>query len=44
VAPYRNGRFSGSALETAAFAIFLYPRMLGVAGEVDVHLNRGDAT
>jgi hypothetical protein len=39
--PYRSGQFSGSALETAAFTIFLYPRMLGCAAEVDDHLNRG---
>ena len=39
--PYRDGQFSGSALETAAFTIFLYPRMLGCAAEVDDHLNRG---
>jgi succinyl-CoA synthetase alpha subunit len=28
-------------LETAAFTIFLYPRMLGCAAEADDHLNRG---
>ena len=28
-------------LETAAFTIFLYPRMLGCAAEIDDHLNRG---
>ena len=39
--PYRNGQFSGSALETAAFTIYLYPRMLGCAAEVDDHMNRG---
>jgi succinyl-CoA synthetase alpha subunit len=39
--PYRNGVFSEPALETAAFTIFLYPRMLGCAAEVDDHMNRG---
>jgi hypothetical protein len=39
--PYRNGQYSGAALETAAFTIFLYPRMLGCAAEVDDHMNRG---
>ena len=39
--PYRAGRFTTQALETAAFTIFLYPRMLGCAAEIDDHLNRG---
>jgi succinyl-CoA synthetase alpha subunit len=39
--PYRAGAFTGAALETAAFTIFLYARMLGCAAEVDDHLNRG---
>jgi hypothetical protein len=39
--PYRSGDYVGGALETAAFTIFLYPRMLGCAAEVDDHLNRG---
>jgi succinyl-CoA synthetase alpha subunit len=39
--PFRGGRFSSGALETAAFTIFLYPRMLGCAAEIDDHLNRG---
>jgi succinyl-CoA synthetase alpha subunit len=39
--PFRSGRFSSNALETAAFTIFLYPRMLGCAAEIDDHLNRG---
>jgi hypothetical protein len=33
--------FLEQAMETAAFTIFLYPRMLGCAAEVDDHLNRG---
>jgi hypothetical protein len=39
--PWRQGAFSEEALETAAFTIFLYPRMLGCAAEIDDHLNRG---
>jgi hypothetical protein len=39
--PYRSGNYSGAALETAAFTIFLYPRMLGCAAEIDDHMNRG---
>ena len=39
--PYCEGTFSGEALETAAFTIFLYARMLGCAAEVDDHMNRG---
>jgi hypothetical protein len=39
--PYQSGAFSSQALEIAAFSIFLYPRMLGCAAEIDDHLNRG---
>ena len=39
--PYCSGALSGGALETAAFTIFLYARMLGCAAEIDDHLNRG---
>ncbi|MEJ8821656.1 CoA-binding protein [Variovorax humicola] len=39
--PYLRGEYSGEALETAAFTIFLYPRMLGCAAEIDDHMNRG---
>ena len=39
--PYRSGKLSQEALETSAFTIFLYARMLGCAAEVDDHLNRG---
>jgi succinyl-CoA synthetase alpha subunit len=39
--PYRCGEYDSAALETAAFTIFLYPRMLGCAAEVDDHMNRG---
>ena len=38
---YRDGSFSEPALETAAFTVFLYGRMLGCAAEIDDHLNRG---
>jgi hypothetical protein len=39
--PYCSGALPGGALETAAFTIFLYARMLGCAAEIDDHLNRG---
>ena len=39
--PYRSGALSDEALETAAFTIFLYARMLGCAAEIEDHLNRG---
>jgi succinyl-CoA synthetase alpha subunit len=39
--PYRAGTYPVSALETAAFTVFLYPRMLGCAAEIDDHMNRG---
>jgi len=39
--PYRGGACSGEVLETAAFTVFLYARMLGCAAEIDDHLNRG---
>jgi hypothetical protein len=35
------GEIGERDLETAAFTIFLYPRMLGCAAEIDDHLNRG---
>jgi len=38
--PYRSGALSKEALETSAFTIFLYGRMLGCAAEVDDHINR----
>jgi hypothetical protein len=37
----RAGRIGAPALETAAFTVFLYARMLGSAAEADDHLNRG---
>jgi succinyl-CoA synthetase alpha subunit len=39
--PYRSGAIAEEVLETAAFTIFLYARMLGCAAEIDDHLNRG---
>ena len=38
---YRSGRVSVDDLETAAFNVFLYGRMIGAAAEIDDHLNRG---
>ena len=38
---YRDQTVDRSKLETAAFTIFLYARMLGCAAEIDDHLNRG---
>lgn len=38
---YRAGRFDAASLETAAFTVFVYARMLGCAAEADDHLNRG---
>jgi len=38
---YRSGRLSDKDLETAAFNVFLYGRMIGTAAEIDDHLNRG---
>ncbi|MFM0174086.1 CoA-binding protein [Paraburkholderia sediminicola] len=40
-ARHRAGDFSNEALETAAFTVFLYGRMIGCAAEIDDHLNRG---
>jgi hypothetical protein len=39
--PYRRGDFPEDTLETAAFTLFLYARMLGCAAEIDDHVNRG---
>ena len=38
---YQAGRLSERDLETAAFTVFLYGRMIGAAAEIDDHLNRG---
>jgi len=37
----RRGEFAERDLEAAAFILFLYPRMLGCAAEIDDHMNRG---
>ena len=38
---YKRGNLSERDLETAAFTVFLYGRMIGAAAEIDDHLNRG---
>ncbi|MBL8481632.1 MAG: CoA-binding protein [Rhodocyclaceae bacterium] len=38
---YRAGQMPEGALETAAFTVFLYGRLLGCVAEADDHLNRG---
>ncbi|MEP7300425.1 MAG: CoA-binding protein, partial [Caldimonas sp.] len=38
---HRSGELSVRDLETAAFTVFLYGRMIGAAAEIDDHLNRG---
>ena len=38
---YKSGRLTERDLETAAFTVFLYGRMIGAAAEIDDHLNRG---
>ncbi|MCK5284645.1 MAG: CoA-binding protein [Alphaproteobacteria bacterium] len=39
--PFMEGSFSEKALETAAFSVFLYARMIGSAAEIEDHINRG---
>ena len=38
---HRAGKLTTRELETAAFNVFLYGRMIGAAAEIDDHLNRG---
>jgi succinyl-CoA synthetase alpha subunit len=38
---YRSGALTDKDLESAAFNVFLYGRMIGAAAEIDDHLNRG---
>src|SRR5271165_4389786 len=38
---YRSGVLTDKDLESAAFNVFLYGRMIGAAAEIDDHLNRG---
>ncbi len=38
---YKAGTLTERDLESAAFTVFLYGRMIGAAAEIDDHLNRG---
>jgi succinyl-CoA synthetase alpha subunit len=38
---YKAGTLKERDLETAAFNVFLYGRMIGAAAEIDDHINRG---
>jgi hypothetical protein len=38
---YQSGALTSRDLETAAFTVFLFGRMIGAAAEIDDHLNRG---
>lgn len=38
---FKSGVLTERDLETAAFTVFLYGRMIGAAAEIDDHLNRG---
>lgn len=38
---YNDGALTDFDLETAAFEVFLFGRMIGCAAEIDDHLNRG---
>jgi succinyl-CoA synthetase alpha subunit len=38
---YTSGALTKRNLETAAFTVFLFGRMIGAAAEIDDHLNRG---
>jgi len=38
---YKAGALTERDLETAAFTVFLYGRMIGAAAEIDDHINRG---
>lgn len=38
---YKRSALTERDLETAAFTVFLYGRMIGAAAEIDDHLNRG---
>jgi succinyl-CoA synthetase alpha subunit len=39
--PLQLGEIGERDLETAAFTLFLFPRMLGCAAEIDDHMSRG---
>ena len=38
---YKAGALTERDLETAAFTVFLFGRMIGAAAEIDDHINRG---
>lgn len=38
---FKSGKLNERDLETAAFNVFLYGRMIGASAEIDDHLNRG---
>jgi hypothetical protein len=38
---FTSGTLTEKNLETAAFNVFLYGRMIGAAAEIDDHINRG---
>ena len=38
---HRSGSFAAETLEAAAFTAFLFGRVVGCAGEIDDHINRG---
>lgn len=39
--PFAEGKITEQQLESAAFTVFLYGRMIGSAAEIDDHTNRG---
>jgi len=39
--PFAKGKVSEEALESAAFTVFLFGRMIGSAAEIEDHINRG---
>lgn len=39
--PFMDGEFSEEFMESAAFSVFLYARVIGSAAEIDDHINRG---
>src|SRR3972149_4456573 len=39
--PFKAGKITEKAVETAAFTTFLFGRMIGCAAEIDDHINRG---
>lgn len=39
--PFNEGKISSAEMESAAFTVFLFGRMIGSAAEIDDHTNRG---